>query len=122
MRYDKYAPKSGGFRAPTKVAVSSADAFTAYGVGLDATGATVRGIGNTGIVALQIAHGAKNAGAILDNMTAGECVEAGFAPGTKYTANTVTGVISNAAASATQIPVGFTVEGDRLIVRVDGRN
>jgi hypothetical protein len=41
----------------------------------------------------------------------------GLAAGTVYTANTTTGVISNAAASATQTPVGFTVEAARLIVR-----
>ena len=44
-------------------------------------------------------------------------MEFGGAAGTTYTANTTTGVISTGAASATQVPVGFTVEADRLIVR-----
>jgi hypothetical protein len=54
----------------------------------------------------------------VDVLTNGELVEFAGVAGTKYTANTTTGVISSAAASATQIPVGWTVEATRLIVRM----
>ena len=37
--------------------------------------------------------------------------------GTFYTANTTTGLVTNAAASATQILVGFTVQNDRLVLK-----
>ena len=123
-RYDKYDPYDGGFRAPLAAAISSANAGKAYGVGLDSSGKVVLGAGNTGIRGILIAHSAKAAGDIVDVMTDGEVVEflttAGAAAiaGTSYTANTGNGNIDGTAASGTQIPVGFTVELTRLVVRV----
>jgi hypothetical protein len=117
MRYDKYDGKAGGFRAPLDFDVAPEDAFTPFGVGLNANGRLVKGAGNTGIRGLLITHEAATAGSVYDVMTAGECVEAGLAAGTSYTANTNTGAISNAAASATQIDIGCTVEAKRLVVR-----
>lgn len=114
-RYDKYDPKAGGFRAPVAAAYTGAAA--AIGVGLDSNGRIVAGAGQTGIIGVLAKSDNAAALEVLDVMTAGEIVEFGGAAGTVYTANTTTGVISNAAKSATQVVVGFTVEADRLIVR-----
>jgi hypothetical protein len=118
-RYDKYEPYAGGFRAPLAAAVTSGNGFVAYGVGLDTNGRVVLGAGNTGIIGVMIAHGAKAVGDYVDVITSGEVVDAtGLTAGTKLTANTTTGAISNGATSTTQVPVGFTVEATRIVVRV----
>lgn len=115
-RIDKYDPVDGGFRAP--LAGAWTGSATPKGVGLDANGRVVVGAGQSGLVAVVCQPKNMVAGAPVDNMTDGELVEFSGAAGTAYTANTTTGVISSAAASATQIPVGYTVEATRLIVRV----
>jgi hypothetical protein len=118
-RYDKYEPYSGGFRAALAAAVSSANGFVAYGVGLDTNGRIVLGAGNTGILGVMITHGAKAIGDFVDVMTSGEVVDAtGLTAGTKLTANTTTGAITNGATSTTQVPIGATVEATRIVVRV----
>lgn len=115
-RIDKYNPVGGGFRAP--LAADRAGAAAPVGVGLDVNGRVVAGIGVTGIVGVLCKPDDAVAGEVVDIMKDGELVEFAGAAGTVYTANTVTGVISNAAASATQIVVGHTVEATRLIVGV----
>lgn len=118
-RVDKYDGKAGGYRAPLAADLVAAEGWTLFGVGLDANGNVVIGAGNTGIKAVLVQNGAKSAGDIVDNMTNGEFVDCvGLTAGTNYTANTVTGLVSNAAPSATQIAIGFTVEAKRLVVRV----
>lgn len=115
-QYDKYEPKAGGFRAPLNADLTKTAA--PIGVGLNSSGRIVAGAGNTGIIGVLNTVKNMKAGQIVDVMTSGEIVDmAGLTAGTLYTANTTTGVISNAAASATQVPVGFTVEATRLIVR-----
>lgn len=116
-RIDKYDPISGGFRAPLNAAYTGAAAPIA--VGINGSGRVVAGASVTGIVGIICSPYNKAAGDIVDVMTDGELVEFGGAAGTVYTANTTTGVISSAAGSVTQVVVGFTVEADRLIVRVD---
>lgn len=115
-RIDKYDPVDGGFRAPLNASRSGAAA--PVGVGINSSGRVVAGAGQTGIVGVLCKPDDAAAADIMDVMTHGELVEFGGAAGTVYTANTTTGVISNAAVSATQVPVGFTVEGDRLVVRM----
>lgn len=85
---------------------------------MDVNGRLVVGAGTTGIRAVLVLPENKAAGDTVDSMTDGEIVEFAGAAGTTYTANTTTGVITSAAASATQIEVGYTVEATRLIVRV----
>lgn len=115
-RYDKYDPISGGFRAPLDADVDAAD--TPLGVGLNSDGEVVAGAGNTGVVGVLWISVDKKAGDKVDVMTAGEMVEMeGLTAGTVITANTTTGVIDETAASATQVPIGYTVEASRLIVR-----
>lgn len=117
-RYDKYDPRDGGFRAPLAFAVAAVDAFTPYAVGLDANGHVVKGAGNTGVRAVMIAHGPKNVGDIVDNMTDGEIVEFGGVAGSGYVGATADGAITQAAADGTHTNLGFTAEAARLIVRV----
>jgi hypothetical protein len=115
-RIDKYNPVGGGFRAP--LAAAWAGQTTAIGVGLNSSGQVVAGIGASGIVGVLCKPDAAPAGSIVDIMKDGEIVEFTGAAGTAYTANTTTGVISNAAVSASQIKVGTTVEATRLVVGV----
>ncbi len=115
-RYDKYEPKVGGFRVPLNVDTVKNPGLP-IGYGLNASGRAVVGAGATGIVGVLILTKDMKAGDIVDVMTSGEIVDCvGLTAGTVYTANTTTGVISNAAASATQTPIGFTVEATRLII------
>lgn len=133
-RYDKYDGVAGGFRAPLASAItttsgsgSSNQIGIPLGVGLNSSGALVVGGGATGILGVLVVDQLKNAGEIVDVMTAGEIVdldEAVVDPGVKYYM-TAAGAISATATSNT--PVGYTV-GDksltdgsiasRLVVRV----
>ena len=123
-RIDKTDSAIGVFRAP--LAADYTGSETPVGVGLDANGRVVVGQGQTGIIGIlckpplntQAPLMPYKAGNIVDVIATGELVEFAGAAGTKYTANTTTGVISSAAASATQVAVGWTVEATRLVVRV----
>jgi hypothetical protein len=118
-RYDKYDPVSGGFRAVLLDDWAAADGVM-IGVGLDSDGLVVPGDGNTGIAGLVIlvnANGGGLAGDVADVMTGGEIVEAGLVEGTKYYADSVTGVVSSTGGAGDR-EVGFTVEADRLVVRL----
>lgn len=123
-RIDKTDSAIGVFRAPLAGAYAGSE--TPVAVGLDVNGRVVIGAGQTGIVGLLVKPPLNlqaplmpyNAGSIVDVVTTGELVEFAGAAGTKYTANTTTGVITSAAASGTQIAIGWTVEATRLVVRV----
>lgn len=117
-RIDKYDPVDGGYRAPLAADFVVGDRETCFGVGHDVNGRVVKGAGQSGLKGVLVLTQAKKARDVVDVMTDGEVVEfiIGVA-GTSYTANTVTGVVSSAVASATQIYVGHTVEAGRLIVR-----
>ena len=122
-RIDKYDFVSGGFRAPlaanqAKLTGAIGTATGPLGVGLDANGRVVPGAGVTGIKGVLVTTRDMFAGDIVDVMDAGEITEWGGAAGTNYTANNVTGVISNAAQGAAQKHVGHTVEANRLVCRV----
>lgn len=127
-RYDKYNPKSGGFRAPLAADFPSGDLEKVIGVGLNSSGQVVRGAGNSGVTGVLVLTKAWKAGTIVDVMTHGEIVE--FGPtagtpgtdfgvaGTSYFAASADGVI-NSTSAAGKTKVGHTVEGRRLIVRVN---
>lgn len=115
-RIDKYDPVGGGFRAP--LAANRTGAAAPVGVGLDVNGRVVAGAGTTGIIGVLCKPDNANAGDPVDVMKDGELVEFAGVAGTAYTANTTTGAITSAAASGTQILVGFTSEATRLIVGV----
>lgn len=116
-RYDKYDPESGGFRSALAVDFETADLNVLLGVGQNATGETVKGGGNSGVIGVLVLTKAHKAGHVIDVMTQGEVIEFGGTPGTVYWADPATGAI-NSTRGAGKVRVGHTVEGGRLIVRV----
>lgn len=121
-RIDKYEPYAGGFRANLAVDWLAADIEKAVGVGLNANGLIVKGVGTTGIVGVLVlgSEKGKKAGAVVDTMTDGEIIEFGGDPGSVYFSNAA-GVISKAPSGvipAGGVYVGHTVEAHRLITRV----
>lgn len=119
-RFDKYDPNNGGTRARLAADWLDADVGAVRVVKLDANGRALKSDSVTngkGVVAL----GKKRlAGEPIDIMTSGEIVEvAGLAAGTDYYA-AANGTITNAApgAGVNGLYIGFTVEADRLVVRV----
>lgn len=128
-RYDKYDPKDGGFRAKlaanwlsTPGTPATHDVGKVWAVGLDANGRVVKGAGNTGILGVCIVNQAMGAGEVVDVMTDGEIVEFALQNGTATTAGTrYYGVTADGTynTTATGTPLGFTVEGTRLVVRID---
>ena len=116
--YDKYGPKTGGFRAALAGNWLKADLNTVIGVGLDAKGAVVKGAGQTGLVGVIVLTEEIKARQIVDVMTAGDIVAFGGTAGTVYYADPTTGVI-NATKAAGKFRVGHTVRPDRLVVRFD---
>lgn len=116
-RIDKHDPKDGGFRGT--LAADWAGSPAPFGFSVDVNGRMVPGDGGgKGIKGILCKPDAAKAGQQVDFMTDGELVEFAGVAGTNYTANTVTGAISSAAASATQVYVGHTLEATRLIVRL----
>lgn len=116
-RIDKSNPEAGTTRAP--LAASYTGASAPIGVGINSSGRVVAGAGQSGIIGVICIPEDKAAGDIVDIMRNGEIVDFVGAAGTRYTANTTTGVISSAAASATQKTIGHTVEATRLVVFVN---
>lgn len=146
-RYDKYDPISGGFRAPLNADLTPLNASGDFGpkaVSLNASGKVVVGTaGTSGIVGILVKNlprqgwgpttsgpsGPTNiaapmggkAGDIVDVMTNGEIVDltgsgiTGLAAGQPIYATTA-GDLTNVVG--TNIKVGFTVEADRLVVRL----
>jgi hypothetical protein len=132
-RYDKYDPINGGFRAAIAADFPDDHLGKVYGVGLDSTGKIVFGGGQSGILGLLVVTqkpgrvGPNKEVAILDVMRSG-CIT-DFGPtagnpgvdfgvaGTKYFANSSTGVVS-ATPAVGSVLVGATVEPDRLEVNV----
>lgn len=113
-RYDKYDPISGGFRARL-AAAWAADDGEIVGVGLDENGRVVPGAGLSGLCGVVVLVGVnKRAGDVVDVMTDGEIVECeSLSAGTPYSA-----ALADGALGASGIPIGHTVEAERLVVRV----
>lgn len=123
-RFDK-TNGIGVHRAKTAVAWADNQKDIAIACGLDANGSLVRGVGvaEVGFVGVVVVTKKKNIGDILDYLNDGELVEfptkaAPGSPGTRWVADTVTGVISNAAPDATHVRIGHTVEAGRLVVNL----
>ena len=121
-RYDKYEPYGGGFRALLASDYLPADREKAVGVGLNANGLVVKGVGTSGIVGVLVLTDKtpKKAGRAIDVQTDGEIVEFGGDPGSVYYSDAA-GVIAkapNRVIPAGGVYVGHTVEGQRLVVRV----
>ena len=120
-RYDKYDPYDGGFRARLNVAIPAADAGKIRAVSVNASGRVV--IGGAALVDIRgliCPTEAMAAGAAIDVMTDGEIAEAVTTGGVVLTAGLqychIDGTVDSTAGSGKAI--GFTVELNRLIVRV----
>lgn len=134
-RYDKYGPKTGGFRAPLNAAWNAtsgpagvSDLNRVIVVGLNANGRVVKATTAAAAVGVVVVNRAMNAGEIVDVMTNGEIVELDLndiqgatAPvaGTKYYLDATASRLAATApaAAANGFYVGTTVEAGRLVVR-----
>lgn len=147
-RYDKYNPINGGFRAPLGAdLVLVAGEFGPRAMSLDTNGRAILGTaGQSGICGLLVKNAARQpwtststgpgtpnaatpmgclAGDIVDIMTDGEIVDivglaganaiAGLAAGTRIYALAGGGLTATVGSN---IPIGWTVEANRLIVRI----
>lgn len=113
---DKYEPLTGGTRAKLGFALLSADVRKVIGVGLDANGRVQKGAANTGVIGVICLTQTASVGTVVDVMQDGDIVEmTGLTAGTRYYAAAADGAIST---TNTGKPVGFTVEADRLVVRM----
>lgn len=141
-RYDKYEPIAGGFRAPlaADLTFDAAGHFGPKAVSLNASGQVVVGTAaQSGCVGVLIKNvplypnmgnipGAVNAavpiggkaGNVVDIMTAGEIVSIpGLVAGTTYYAAADGSLTATPPVAGTNSTIiGFTVEADRLVVRV----
>jgi uncharacterized protein DUF2190 len=121
-RFDKYDPYDGGFRAKLNAAITATNAGKIYAVSINTSGKVV--IGGSGLVDIRgliCATEAMAAGDAIDVMTDGEIADATMTSGTAFTAGALIychadGTIDATATSGKAI--GFTVELDRLVVRV----
>lgn len=128
-RYDKYDPKNGGYRATLAADFDADNLEKALGVGHDSNGRLVIGKGASGIKGVLVLTKAHKAGTRVDPMTSGEITEFGpsdenSVPGTDFgVAGTNYYAHDDGTITATKgtdgVYVGFTVEAQRLIVRVE---
>jgi hypothetical protein len=120
-RIDKTESAVGVVRGSLNADISSGSWNKPLAVGINSSGKVVLGAGQTGIVGVAIFDKTNyRAGQVCDIFKLGDIILSGsdvLAAGTAYTANTTTGVITNAAVSGTQVAVGFTVEADRLVLK-----
>lgn len=120
-QYDKIEPYANSSRGRLNAPFDDPTKFgTPYGVGINANGRVVIGAGQTGIVGVLLLSTKKRAGEGIDFQTSGDITGFEGTAGTKYYADATTGVIS-ATNGTGKTYVGFTVEADRLVVRV-GQN
>lgn len=120
-RIDKTESSVGVVRGTLAADISSGDRNEMRAVGVNSSGLVVLGAGQSGIKGIAIFDSTNyRAGSRVDIFKLGEIILTGssqLAAGTSYTANTTTGVVSNAAASASQIAVGYTQEADRFVIQ-----
>lgn len=122
-RYDKYDPYDGGFRAKLNAALVAADAGKIRAVSINASGKVViGGAATTDIKGLICPTEAMAANAQIDVMTDGEIANATTTAAAAFTAGTIiyahTDGTVDAVATAGKA-VGFTVEADRAIIRLN---
>jgi hypothetical protein len=145
-KYDKYEPLAGGFRARLNAALTLVSGeFGPKAVSLNASGLAVVGTaGQSGLVGILVKNVAKGpigswttslnggtpnayapigaqAGDVVDIMTNGDIVdldEDDYPAGTLFFAQADGDIVAQADATAGDIPIGFTVEAGRLIVRI----
>jgi len=127
-RVDKTESAVGVVRAVLAADYVPGDIDGIFGVGLNASGLVVKGAGTTGVIAVvNPLKSASKAGRPVDLFVLADIVDVGdsandptLVPGKKAYASNTTGVITTTAPGdlTTVTAVGFTVEADRLIVRL----
>jgi len=124
-RIDKTESSVGVVRGVLNADIANTEWNRLRAVGINSSGKVVLGAGQSGIVGIAIIDRTNyRAGRRVDIFKLGEAILTNDATensilvaGTRYTANTTTGVVSAAAASASQIAIGYTQEADRFIIQ-----
>lgn len=132
-RFDKSDPINSTFRAHVAADYPDADLGKLFGCGLDSAGKFVKGAGTTGIIAVTVVTEKPGVVGPLRDVSRIDLMRSGcvtdFGPtagvpgtdfgvaGTKYFANSTTGVITSTPIVGSVL-VGATVEPDRLEVNV----
>ena len=128
-RYDKYDPKTGGYRGTLAADWLAADVEHAVAVGHDANGRVVKGAGVSGVKGVLVLTKAYKAGTRIDVMTDGDIVEFGpndgtavagvdFADPSENFYGHADGKVTN-TQGADGVYIGHTVDkGTRCVVRV----
>lgn len=116
-RVDKTESAIGVVRAVLDTKLPEADLDTVIGVGINAAGNAVRGAGKSGVIGvMNPSKHANVAGKPIDIFVLADIVDCeGLTAGTKYYSNAA-GDLVTAAEGNTY--VGFTVEADRLLIRL----
>ncbi len=130
-RIDKTHSAVGVVRAALNADLLTTDYDTIIGVGLNAQGRIVKGGGQTGIIGvINPSRARAKAGQVTDIFVLGDAVDCtGLAAGTTYWVDGTTGALVAGGASGAQPGagagstagskrVGFTVEADRLVIRM----
>lgn len=121
-RIDKTESAIGIQRGRLNADQAKTTAGNGVGVGINTSGRIVAGAGNTGIIGVVVLTKDKKAGDVVDILSLGELIGATeLTAGTVITANTTSGALSTTAASATQVPIGYTIEADRIVVKAGQR-
>lgn len=119
-RIDKTHSAVGVVRAALNADVAEADYNKVIGVGLNAQGRIVYGAGQTGIKGIIIPDRTRRkAGLVTDIFVLGDVVEVdGLPAGTSIYADPATGALATTDAAGVNTYIGFTVEADRLVIRL----
>lgn len=130
-RIDKTDSAVGVVRADLNATIPPEEFDTIYGVGLNGQGRIVKGAGQTGIIGLLNPNRSRTKpGQRADMFVLGDVVDCvGLAAGTTYWADGTTGALvaadtagaqpsTGAGSTAGSVRVGFTVEADRLVIRL----
>lgn len=120
-RIDKTDSAVGVVRGTLNADITNTEWNKLRAVGINSSGKVVLGAGQTGIVGIAIFDRTNyRAGKRVDIFKLGEAILTDtdiLVAGTRYTANTTTGVVSSTAASGTQIAIGYTQEADRFVIQ-----
>lgn len=124
-RIDKTESSVGVVRGTLNADIANTEWNRLRAVGINSSGKVVLGAGQSGIVGIAIFDRTKyRAGSRVDIFKLGEAILTNdstensiLLAGTRYTANTTTGVVSSAAATGTQISIGYTIEADRFVIQ-----
>jgi hypothetical protein len=114
-RMDKTDSTVGVVRGTLAANFAAGDFNKVVGVGINASGRTVKGAGQTGVIGIMIPNPlSETAGRRCDIFKLGDAVDCdGLKAGTKYY-STPAGDLVEAAEGNTY--VGYTVEADRLVL------